>query len=202
MAEQRRQGVLKMPLIPNTAVLQRIATLPLATYQAGETVFAAGTKTGRLLILRKGAVTIEKEGTEIAKVTKPGAVLGELSALLDQPHTADVRTLETSEFRVARAELLEEDSVMLLYVAAILAQRLDHANQALIELKSEIKLHNILGKTIGKAVKKLEDMLNEPSNAAFRRRCWFARAGSPRAERICHDALSFRAPTWRRGSCF
>ena len=36
-------------LIPNTAVLQRIATLPLTTYQAGETVFTAGTKTGRLL---------------------------------------------------------------------------------------------------------------------------------------------------------
>jgi len=49
-----------MPLIPNTAVLQRIATLPLATYQAGETVLAADTKTGRLLILRKGAVTIER----------------------------------------------------------------------------------------------------------------------------------------------
>jgi len=90
-----------MPLIPNTAVLQRIATLPLATYQAGETVLAAGTKTGRLLILRKGVVTIEKEGTMIAKVTEPGAVFGELSALLNQPHTADVRTLETSEFRVA-----------------------------------------------------------------------------------------------------
>jgi CRP/FNR family transcriptional regulator, cyclic AMP receptor protein len=98
-----------MPVIPNTAVLQRIATLPLATYQPGETVLAAGTKTGRLLILRKGAVTIEKEGTEIAKVTEPGAVFGELSALLNQPHTADVRALETSEFRVAPAEVLEQD---------------------------------------------------------------------------------------------
>jgi CRP-like cAMP-binding protein len=117
-----------MPLIPNTAALQRIAVLPLATYQAGETVFAAGTKTGRLLILRKGAVTIEKEGSEIAQVTEPGAVFGELSALLNQPHTADVRTVETSEFRVAPAELLEEDPVVLLYVAAILAQRLNHAN--------------------------------------------------------------------------
>ena len=63
-----------MPLMPNTAALQHIAVLPLATYQAGETVFAAGTKTGRLLILRKGAVTIEKEGSEIAQVTEPGAV--------------------------------------------------------------------------------------------------------------------------------
>src|ERR1700745_574313 len=144
MAEQRRQGALKMQLIPNTAVLQRIATLPLATYQAGETVFAAGTKTGRLLILRKGAVTIEKEGTEIAKVTKPGAVLGELSALLDQPHTADVRTLETSEFCVARAELLEEDPVILLYVAAIMAQSLNLASEALIERKGQVHMHHIV----------------------------------------------------------
>ena len=90
-----------MPVIPS-AVLQRIATLPIAIHEAGEIVFAAGTTTGRLLILTKGAVTIEKEGTEIAKVTELGAVFGELSALLNQPHTADVRTLEASEFRVAR----------------------------------------------------------------------------------------------------
>ena len=117
-----------MPLIPNT-MLQRIATLPLATYQAGETVLVAGTKTGRLLILRKGAVANEKEGTVIAKVAESGAVFGELSALLNQPHTADVRALEPSEFRVAPVELLEEDPVALMYVSAILALRLNLANQ-------------------------------------------------------------------------
>jgi CRP/FNR family cyclic AMP-dependent transcriptional regulator len=138
MAE-RRKGVLKMPIFPNTAKLQRrIATLPLATYQPGEFVFAAGTKTGRLLILKKGAVTIQKKGEVLAEVTEPGAVFGELSALLNQPHTADVQTLKTSEFRVARAELLEDDPVMLLYVAAILAQRLNLANDALIDLKGEV----------------------------------------------------------------
>ena len=145
------------PVLPCYRVLP---TLPLATYQAGETVLTAGTKTGRLLILRKGAVTIEKEGTEIAKVTKPGAVFGELSALLNQPHTADVRTLETSEFRVARAELLEQDPVILLYVAAILAQRLNLANQAVIELKSQIQLHHMIRSTVGKAVKKIEELLS------------------------------------------
>ena len=149
-----------MPLIPNTAVLQRIMALPLATYQPGETVIAAGTKTGRLLILRKGAVAIEKEGTVIAKVPEPGAVFGELSALLNQPHTADVRTLETSEFRVARAELLEEDPAALLYVAAILAQRLNLANQAVVELKSQIQLHHMIRSTIGKGVKKMEELLS------------------------------------------
>jgi CRP-like cAMP-binding protein len=62
---------------------QRLAALPLASYDAGETVFAEGTKTGRLLILKSGAVAIVKGGTEIATVAEPGAVFGELSALLD-----------------------------------------------------------------------------------------------------------------------
>ena len=106
-------------------LLQRIATMPLVTYQAGETVLTAGTKTARLLILKNGAVTIRKKGEVVAEATEPGAVSGELSALLNQPHTADVQTLKTSEFRVAPAELLEEDPVILLYVAAILAQRLN-----------------------------------------------------------------------------
>ena len=69
-----------MPPIPDSAVFQeRLATLPLKTYEAGETVFAAGSRTGLLLILRKGSVVIEKEGVEIAKVVEPGAVFGELS---------------------------------------------------------------------------------------------------------------------------
>ena len=96
----------------------------------------------------------------IAKVTEPGAVFGELSALLNQPHTADVRTLEPSEFRVAPAELLEEDPAALLYVAAILAQRLNLANQAVVELKSQIKLHHMVRSTFGKAVMKMEELLS------------------------------------------
>ena len=150
-----------MPLNPNIAVLQRrIATMPLETHQAGETVLAEGTKTGRLLILKKGAVTIRKNGTVIAEVMEPGAVFGELSALLNQPHTADVRTLETSEFRVAPVELLEQDPAALLYVAAILAQRLNLANQAVVELKSQIQLHHMVRSPISKAVMKMEELLS------------------------------------------
>src|SRR5437763_15609228 len=87
------------PLIPDMAVFQRkLATLPLITYQAGETVLSAASTTGRLLILKEGAVAVVKEGVEIARVTEPGAVFGELSVLLDQPHTADVRALDASQF--------------------------------------------------------------------------------------------------------
>ena len=142
-----------MPLTPDTAAFQkRLADLPLATYQAGETVLTAGSTTGRLLILKEGAVEVVKEGVQIAKVTEPGAVFGELSVLLDKPHTADVRALETSQLHVAdAAALLAQDPTALLYVAAILAQRLDGANRALIEVKHQLQAgqpHSVIGKTI------------------------------------------------------
>lgn len=129
-----------MALIHDPAAWQaKLATLPLASFAAGETVFAEGTKTGRLLVLKSGAVRIVKGGTEIAKVTESGALFGELSALLDQPHTADVVTLEAAEFHVADAALLLQDPAALLFVTTVLAQRLDIANRGLIELKSQLE---------------------------------------------------------------
>jgi CRP/FNR family cyclic AMP-dependent transcriptional regulator len=149
-----------MPLIPDIAVFQRkLAGFPLATYQAGETVLAAASTTGRLLILRQGAVAVVKEGVEIAKVTEPGAVFGELSVLLDQPHTAEVRALEASQFHVAdAATLLKVDPIALLYVATVLARRLDGANQALIELKRQLQVGEAPS-VISKTVEKMQGLL-------------------------------------------
>jgi CRP/FNR family transcriptional regulator, cyclic AMP receptor protein len=144
-----------IPPIPDIAVFQRkLAGFPLATYRAGEFVLTAGSTTGRLLILKEGAVEVVREGIQIAKVTEPGAVFGELSVLLDQPHTADLRALETSQFHVAdAATLLRIDPIGLLYVATVLAQRLDSANQTLIELKRQVQAgepHGVIGKTAEK----------------------------------------------------
>jgi CRP/FNR family transcriptional regulator, cyclic AMP receptor protein len=113
------------------------ATLPLATYQPGEIILAEGSKTGRLWILKKGAVAVVRQGVEIAKVAEPGAVFGDISALLDTPHTANVRALEISVFHVADAATSLQDPAVLVHVARILAQRLNGANQALIELKTK-----------------------------------------------------------------
>jgi CRP/FNR family cyclic AMP-dependent transcriptional regulator len=134
-----------------------LAALPLAIYQAGETVLAEGSRTDRLLILRKGSVAVVKEGIEIAKVTEPGAVFGEISALLDCPHTADVRALTTSQFHVARPADLQ-DPAALFYVAAILARRLDGTNRTLVELKSEI--HDKPRSVLDKTIKKMERLLS------------------------------------------
>jgi CRP/FNR family transcriptional regulator, cyclic AMP receptor protein len=128
-----------MALVSDSSWQERVAALPLESFDVGATVFAEGTKTGRLLVLKSGAVRIVKGGREIATVAEPGAVFGELSALLDQPHTADVLTLEKSEFHVADAAQLLKDPAALLYVTTLLAQRVDLANRALLELKSQIE---------------------------------------------------------------
>src|SRR5262249_45866277 len=140
-----------------------LAALPVTTYQAGEMVLGNGSRTNELLILRDGNVAVLKEGVEIAKVTEPGAVFGEISALLDCPHTADVRALAYSQFHVVDPAALQAPAA-LFYVAAILARRIDEANRALVELTSEIqeKPRSVIDITI----KKMQRLLGA-SGATF-----------------------------------
>jgi len=49
----------------NDAALDKIlGALPIVTYRTGEAVLAAGSKTGRLLILKRGSVAILKGSIE------------------------------------------------------------------------------------------------------------------------------------------
>jgi CRP-like cAMP-binding protein len=139
--------------LDGAAFAKLLALLPLANYRAGETVLTAGSKSRRLLILKSGAVVILKDSIEIARVDEPDAVFGELSALLDLPHTVDVRALEDSQFHVADAALLGNNSVALLHVARILARRLVAANNCFVELKRQLQAgqsSSTLSKTLGK----------------------------------------------------
>jgi CRP/FNR family cyclic AMP-dependent transcriptional regulator len=116
-----------------------LTSLPLVTYRAGDAILDAGSKSGKLLILKRGAVGVFREDVEIARVAEPGAVFGELSALLNEPHSADVRALEDSEFYVADATLPAKDPAVLLQVAKILARRIVEANKNLVELKHQLQ---------------------------------------------------------------
>jgi CRP/FNR family transcriptional regulator, cyclic AMP receptor protein len=122
-----------------TAFEKILSTLPVTTYQAGDSILSDGSKTGRLLILKSGEVAVLKNSAVLARVDQPGAVFGELAALLDQPHVADVRALQDSQFHVADAELLETNLIAVIHVAKILARRLVAANDGLVALKNEIE---------------------------------------------------------------
>ena len=158
-----------MPLILDPAAFQtRLAALPVVTYRAGETVLAAGTTSGRLLLLKAGAVEVVRDGTQLAQVSEPGAVFGELSLLLDRPHTADVRALEAATaFHVAdAASLLTDDPATALYVAVLLARRLDATNRALIDVKGQLQTGQPRS-MISRTVEKAEELLNYSGGASL-----------------------------------
>ena len=97
---------------------------------------------------------------QIASVNAPGSVFGELAVLLGQPHTAEVITLEETEFYVADAPaILAGDPTVALYVAAILARRLDAANRWLVAVKHHVQT-GASPSVIGKAVEKVEELLS------------------------------------------
>jgi CRP/FNR family transcriptional regulator, cyclic AMP receptor protein len=107
--------------------------------EAGKLVIREGETTGHLYILIEGRLEVIKGDTVVATITEPGAVLGEMSVLLDQPHTATVRAASDSviyEFGNAAAFLREQPEVALL-IARLLAQRLNVANTYLADLKRQ-----------------------------------------------------------------
>ena len=124
----------------DAAFEKMLSALPATTYHAGETILSDGSKTGRLFVLKRGKVAVIKNSIELARVDQPGAVFGELAALLDQPHGADVRALQDSVFHIADEKLLEKDPVLLLAVARILARRFVIASESLVALKNEIQI--------------------------------------------------------------
>jgi CRP/FNR family cyclic AMP-dependent transcriptional regulator len=145
-----------MAFIPDPAAFKKsLASLPIAVYVPGETVLDAGSTTGQLFFLRTGVVEVVRDGLQIATVSEPGAVFGEISIILDKPHTANVRALERSEFHVAEASsLLTGNLAALLYVSATLARRLDSANDVIVEIKQELESGKRPG-VISKALEKL-----------------------------------------------
>jgi len=55
---------------------------------AGTEVLHEGGRTGHLYVLIEGRLEVVKGDTVVATVNEPGAVVGEMSVLLGQPHTA------------------------------------------------------------------------------------------------------------------
>ena len=103
---------------------------------AGTLVTHEGGKTGHLFVLMQGRLEVIKGDSIVAILTEPGAMFGEMSVLLDQPHTATVRAISDSiiyEF-VDAASFLREQPAVALLVARLLAQRLNVATTYLADL--------------------------------------------------------------------
>ena len=129
---------------------------------AGTEVVREGGRTGHLYVLIEGRLEVTKGGTVVASITEPGAVLGEMSVLLDKPHTATVRAAADSviyEIDDAASFLHKQPAVAIL-IAKMLAQRLNAANTYLADLKQQYASH---GNHLAMVGDVLQSMINLPS---------------------------------------
>ncbi|MBB4257576.1 MULTISPECIES: Crp/Fnr family transcriptional regulator [unclassified Bradyrhizobium] len=128
---------------------------------AGTLIVTEGGTSGHLYVLMKGRLEVLKGEMVVATVAEPGAVLGEMSVLLEQPHTATVRACTDAviyEFEDAASVLRQEPGVALL-IARMLAQRLNVANTYLADLKRQYAGHGTHLAMVGEV---LQSMINLP----------------------------------------
>jgi CRP/FNR family transcriptional regulator, cyclic AMP receptor protein len=125
--------------LPGMDVLEFCETLPLRTFGPQEVVVEDGRRCGLLFILVSGAVEVLKGGVQVSTISQPGAFLGEMSVLLDAPHMASVRTLESSTFHVADdpEAFLRSNPAIAMELARMLAGKLNLVTSYLADLKQQ-----------------------------------------------------------------
>ena len=74
---------------------------------AGTLIIHEGATTGHLYVLIEGRLEVSKGDAVVASITEPGAIVGEMSVLLGQPHTATVRAAsDFNDLRVERCRIV------------------------------------------------------------------------------------------------
>ncbi|MGI9365610.1 MAG: Crp/Fnr family transcriptional regulator [Rhizobiaceae bacterium] len=122
-------------------ILQYCTNLPLQAFEAGEVLLEEGGSTHQIFILKEGAIEVYRGDEIIAIIGEPGSVFGEMSVLLNCPHTANVRTAASSSlYRVDGAlEFLHDNPDILLPITRLLASRLRNSTTYLLDIKKQFK---------------------------------------------------------------
>jgi CRP/FNR family transcriptional regulator, cyclic AMP receptor protein len=107
----------------------------------GALLLCEGERSGRLFVLAEGCLEVFRGEVEIARVDDPGAVFGEMSVLLDIPHTTSVRAVTTAVVHVvdSPAEYLATNPHLALPIAKLLARRLQNVTGYLVDLKRQYR---------------------------------------------------------------
>lgn len=144
-----------------SGILDLVQDSPERTFPAGTDVMHQGETTGIMLILVEGEVEILRDNITVAVAKQPGAVFGEMAALLGTPHSATVRTRVPSKFAIIEKprRFLEGSSRASLFVAELLAQRLTAVTKYLVDVKRQYEGHD----HIGMVDDVLETLLHRPA---------------------------------------
>ena len=120
----------------NLAALQ---SLPLISVATGQVVIEQGQPLKGIYFLESGEFEVLKNGVLIAEIFQAGAVLGEMSWLLDTTPTATVRAITPCTCRLAAdpENFMRQNPEVTLHVAVTLARRLDSLSRYLVDIKNQ-----------------------------------------------------------------
>jgi CRP/FNR family transcriptional regulator, cyclic AMP receptor protein len=115
------------------------AQLPEVEFAPGATVVREGEPGGAIWVLVSGALQVLKGGVAVNTVTRPGALVGEISVLLRSGYSATVQATEHSVMRYAADgdALLASHPAITKLVAVGLAERLNFVTTYLADLKHQ-----------------------------------------------------------------
>ena len=123
--------------MPN--LLDSCSGLPVREVAIGDVLVAEGERTQAMFVLIEGGFDVTNQGAEVARITEPGAVIGEISALLDTTPGATVTAVAASRVYVIEEPLafMADDPAALLAIARTLAGRLDRLVGYLADVKTQ-----------------------------------------------------------------
>ena len=106
---------------------------------AGMTLIEQGGRTGQLYVLKEGQLEVIRDGKHVSTIKTPGAIVGEMSVLLDMPQSASVRAVTNVELYVIdnAIDVLHTHPEWLLQIARLLAQRVNATTALLTRDKEE-----------------------------------------------------------------
>jgi CRP-like cAMP-binding protein len=105
----------------------------------GMILIEQGGRTGQLYVLKDGELEVVRDGKHVTTIRTPGAVIGEMSVLLDKPQTAMVRAITEVDYFVIddAIEVLKTHPDWLLQIARLLAQRVNATTALLTRDKGD-----------------------------------------------------------------
>ena len=120
-------------------ILDYCADLGEVRFKSGQVMLPEGERLGKLLVLIEGQVEVIRERTQVTHVDEPGSIFGEMSVLLDMPHSATVKALSSVRaYEIPDAlTFLEAHPEMSLHIATMLARRLYYTTSYLVDLQQQ-----------------------------------------------------------------
>ncbi len=115
------------------------AHLPELEFAPGDVVLREGESAGAIWVLISGALQVNKGGMVVNVINQPGAVVGEMSVLLNTVYGATVEATAPTVMRHAAdgRALLASDPAITTLVAMGLAERLNFVTTYLVDLKHQ-----------------------------------------------------------------